>query len=337
MSGKSRGVFTLSLDCEGLWGMADDAALISSGVVTDAALAKAYEIILRALGRNDLVATAAFVSAFACEEAVLRENAALFDRLAALNPEWFVSIVGRLKAGELDGWRGANHYQAMAAAGHEMAWHGATHLSLRDGASEESIELELDLAGKLFTALGHRPATIVFPRNLVGSRRALQQAGFKTYRDSPAQDRLGRAVNLLGEFNVFAPCDTIPAKLLDGWRVCRSGTFLNWPSGARAVVPVAVTIARWKSMLRDAARAGGHVHMWFHPHNLITAPKMRVSFEAIMDFAGELTRTGDLVNLTMAQSVAFLDAEAPEKASSPPNPMTFETYKPDCASNEHSS
>jgi len=318
MSGKSRGVFTLSLDCEGLWGMADDAAVVSSGVITDVSLAEAYKIILRALGQNDLVATAAFVSAFACEEDVLRENAALFDQLAALNPEWFFSIVSRLNTGALDGWRGARHYRAMAAAGHEMAWHGATHQPLWDGASEESIELEFALAERLFEALGQRPETVVFPRNRVGHLPALKKAGFKTYRDSPGHGMLSRMANLLGELNAFAGCDMVPAKLTDGWRVCRPGNFLNWPSGVRAVVPLAVTIASWKSMLRDAAQRGGHVHMWFHPHNLITAPAMRDSFEAIIDFVGELTRTGDLANLTMAQSVAFLNDAAPQKMTSSP-------------------
>ncbi|MFY9658773.1 MAG: polysaccharide deacetylase family protein [Methylocystis sp.] len=318
MNGRSRGVFTLSLDCEGLWGMADNAAMVSSGAITDASLAEAYEVILRALGQNELVGTAAFVSAFACEETVLRENLALFDRLDALDPKWFSSIVSRLKTGALDGWRGAKYYRAMAAAGHEMAWHGATHQSLWDGASEESIELELDLAERLFETLGQRPETVVFPRNCVGHLPALKQAGFKTYRDSPGHGMLSRMANLLGELNAFAGCEMVPAKLTDGWRVCRPGNFLNWPSGARAVVPLAVTIARWKSMLRDAAQRGGHVHMWFHPHNLITAPAMRDSFEAIIGFAGELTRTGDLTNLTMAQSVCFPNDAAPQKMTSSP-------------------
>jgi hypothetical protein len=42
--------------------------------------------------------------------------------------------------------------------------------------------------------------------------------------------------------------------------------------------------------------------MWFHPHNLITAPAMKVAFAEIMREVGRMVRTGDLVNLTMAQA-----------------------------------
>ena len=59
-------------------------------------------------------------------------------------------------------------------------------------------------------------------------------------------------------------------------------------------------------MLRDAANHGGIVHMWFHPHNFITAPRMRDLFIEIIRYAGELTRSGGLLNLTISESVAHL-------------------------------
>jgi len=303
----TRGVFTLSLDCEGLWGMADNRAVVSAGAIDDAALQAAYDGILAVLEENRLVATAAFVTCFASETDALRENLDLFERLAALEPQWFAAIVPALKSGELSGWRGARQYRDMAAAGMEMAWHGATHLPLSQATSDEAVALEVELAQRLFAALGSRPRTIVFPRNRVGHLDALRAAGFDAYRDAPRPARLGRIGNLLREFNVASRCDAQPARMQGGWRVCRPGAFLNWPAGARALVPVSVTVRRWKAMLRDAAEHGGDAHMWLHPHNLISAPEMKVSFAEIMHYAGELTRSGDLDNWTIAQSVAFLD------------------------------
>lgn len=302
-----RGVFTLSLDCEGLWGMADNRAVVSAGAIDDAALQAAYDGILAVLQENRLVATAAFVTCFASETEALRENLDLFERLAALEPQWFAAILSALKSGELNGWRGARFYRDMAAAGMEMAWHGATHLPLSAETSGEAVALDLELAARLFSALGSRPRTIVFPRNRVGHLDALRAAGFEVYRDAPRQGRLGRIVNLLKEFDLASGCDRRPARIQGGWRVCRPGAFLNWPSGARALVPISVTVRRWKAMLRDSAEHGGDVHMWLHPHNLITAPEMMVSFAEIMRYAGELTRTGDIDNSTIAQTVAFLD------------------------------
>ena len=62
-------------------------------------------------------------------------------------------------------------------------------------------------------------------------------------------------------------------------------------------------------MLRAAAERGGHVQMWFHPHNLITAPDMMISFEEIMRFAGTLIRNNELVNLTIGDQAARVRAK----------------------------
>ena len=96
-----------------------------------------------------------------------------------------------------------------------------------------------------------------------------------------------------------------------GWNVSSSGFFLNWPSGVRSLVPVSVTVSRWKSLLRSAVEQGGYVHMWFHPHNLITAPAMQSTFAQIMNEVGQLVRSGDMVSLTMSEANAHfgLDAE----------------------------
>jgi len=95
----------------------------------------------------------------------------------------------------------------------------------------------------------------------------------------------------------------------DGWHVSPSGFFLNWPAGVRSLVPVPVTIRRWKSLLREAVDRGGYVHMWFHPHNLITAPLMKVAFDEILREVGELVRSGDLVSLTMAEANEYYRTE----------------------------
>ncbi len=306
---RKKGVFTLSLDCEGLWGMADSPQVVAGGVINDDALNMAYDHILSALGKYNLTATAAFVSAFAVDSDILRDNMELLEQLGEFNPTWFASIVPAVRNGSLNGWNGSNLYRSLASAGLEIAWHGATHLPLSQEISEQSVAIEIELASRLFASLGRRPRTVVFPRNQIGHLEQLRRAGFENYRDGLRRDRLAKVTNLLGEFNVMSACDVKPPKLDNGWRVSRPGDFLNWPSGFRATVPISATIRRWKSKLRDAAHRGGSVHMWFHPHNLITAPAMKTSFDEIMRFAGELTRAGNLSNLTMAQSLAYLDHE----------------------------
>ena len=233
----------------------------------------------------------------------------LIGHLRELNPAWFGSILSALKHGELNGWSGSAFYRSMSTAGMEMGWHGATHLPLSRRISEQSAVLEIELASQLFASIGHRPKTIIFPRNQIGHLPLLRSTGFKNYRDSLAKDWLSKTRNLLAEFNSSAGSKMNAPVLVDGWCVSPAGNFLNWPSGVRALVPVTVTINRWKSMLRAAAERGGHVHMWFHPHNLVTAPQMMISFEEIIRFAGRLVKNNDLVNLTIGEQAARVRAD----------------------------
>lgn len=300
---RNRGAaFTLSLDCEGLWGMADNPGTVSSGLINSASLSDAYEIILSALDNNCLKATAAFVTCFAVRTEVLFDYRDMFNTVAELNPEWFKHVLAALKTGKTEGWSGNIFYEQMRNAGHEIAWHGTTHQPLDNAVSKNSIEQELLLTSVLFKQLGQHPATVIFPRNQVGHLDALRRYGFKTYRQDKPRSILGRVGNLLVEVNALDRGSPDIPKMRDGWFVSPAGDFLNWPSGVRSLVPVSLTVQRWKSMLRHAVETGGYVHMWFHPHNLINSPAMVDSFSSVMNYVGELVRSGDLLSLTMEEA-----------------------------------
>jgi peptidoglycan/xylan/chitin deacetylase (PgdA/CDA1 family) len=294
--------FTLSLDCEGLWGMADQAGVIGHRLICDASLATAYGLISETLGRHGVRATCAFVSAFAVRPPDLLDHLPILKDLAAECRGWFQHVMPALERGDFDGWFGHEFYRALRVAGHEIAWHGATHLPLLDQTPSRAVKLELRLTRLLLDAIGDRPETIVFPRNLVGQLTTLRDFGFRTYRAGASHSKAAKAARLLAEWNI---CDdrvrAFPYH--DGtWRVIPPGCFLNWPKGVRGMVPPQVTVARWKSLLRHAVDKGGYVHMWFHPHNLITAPAMGRSFEQVIAEVGRLVRSGDLANLTMAEA-----------------------------------
>ncbi len=307
--GKQVAAFTLSLDCEGLWGMADQPAVVAAGRINDVALRNTYEAIRRTLGDSRLRATTAFVTCFAASPDAVRQQMGLLESLATYCPSWFAQVLPALRSGRVDGWNGAGYFRAFMQAGHEMAWHGTTHMPLTDQMPPEAVELEIRLAQTLFADLGHTPGTIVFPRNQVGHLGRLRAAGFQTYRASPPGGLAGRLGSLMNEWNVLDDRVADKPTFVDGWHVSRAGYFLNWPSGVRLLVPVAVTIRRWKSLLRSAVEQGGYVHMWFHPHNLITAPAMKVAFEEIMRFVGGLVASGDMVNLTMTEANEYYKME----------------------------
>jgi hypothetical protein len=86
-----------------------------------------------------------------------------------------------------------------------------------------------------------------------------------------------------------------------------------WRSGGRRMVPAAVTVRRWTSLLRDAAKHDRVVHLWSHPHNFLTGDGMLPMFREIVRMAGAMCTRGDLVNMTQidyAKRVKSLDAIA---------------------------
>ncbi|MES2785430.1 MAG: polysaccharide deacetylase family protein [Pseudomonadota bacterium] len=288
--------------------MADQPAVINGEAISDASLNEAYALIARTLGDNRIKATCAFVTAFAAGEEALRANGDTLRLLATHAPHWFSGILSAIDSGRPEGWFGPSFYRTLREDGHEMAWHGATHLSLADQTPHAAIQLELELAARLFQAMGATPRTIVFPRNVPGHLDTLRHAGFDTYRARLPAGLGTKVKGLLGEWKVWDGGMQPTPSLQDGWHVSPAGLFLNWPSGVRAFVPVDVTVRRWKSLLRTAVRQGGYVHMWFHPHNLITAPAMQVTFAEVMKEVGALIRSGDMVSLTMAEANDYYPA-----------------------------
>lgn len=291
--------FTLSLDCEGLWGMADQPRVVSAGIINQASLKQTYDFIAQALVEHDVRCTAAFVTAFAAGPELLREHTHSVKELGRMVPGWFANVLPAIKQGTYDGWDGHGFFRQFAQAGHEMAWHGTTHLPLEDSTPHEAVQLELQLGHALFSSLDCKPTSIVFPRNRVGHLGMLKQAGFKTYRAERNRSRLSKLTGLAREWHVFDQRVAEQARRYGDWVVSPPGDFLNWPARIRAAIPPAVTVMRWKSLLRAAAKEGGYVHMWFHPHNLITAPAMKASFVAIIQEVARLVRSGDMVVLTM--------------------------------------
>lgn len=302
---KRVGAFTLSLDCEGLWGMADQTEFVNRGIVNSRTLKSAYDTILQTLSKNNLKATAAFVTCFAAEIEAVHNCIPIFERMEAVSPQWFENVLPVVRNRNFDGWNGNDFYRSMTAAGHEIAWHGTTHLPLSVQTPSEALDLELELTQKLLSTLGPWPRSIVFPRNKVGHLSLLRKQGFDTYRSSLPGGTARVLFEQINEWNIFDRRVAEMPRFENEWCVSPPGYFLNWTSGPRALVPVAVTVSRWVSLLKAAANSGGYVHMWFHPHNLITAPSMKIAFEEIMRIVGELVKSHDIINLTMADANDF--------------------------------
>lgn len=290
--------------------MADSASVFADGRINARSLDDAYQFIADELDRNHVRCTAAFVTCFAAEYEAIRAQSDKFAALAETEPDWFRNLLPRIMDGRpeaLDGLEGHRYWKMLARSGHEMAWHGTTHMPLHAKTSRAAVGQELDLAASLAEGLGGIGTTVIFPRNLIGHLDLLRDAGFTCYRDSKEATFSRRVGALVREWAVWDRGDDELPHEKDGWLMSPAGHFLNWPSGARKLVPIDVTVRRWRSMLRSAAETGRNVHMWFHPHNLITAPRMREALSEILKSVAELEKLGDLQCLSIAEANKRLD------------------------------
>jgi hypothetical protein len=266
----SRGTFILSLDCEGLWGMADRPQ-VYEGTITAERLRWAYRTVLEILDRHDIPATFALVGLFSSDREVFEE---LRPQLQESTPHraWLAPALAAIDDGSSDGWFLPETVEWIQAAGrHEIASHGLTHLPF-DGKAVTSIEQRFELQGMKTWSDRHDVAleTLVFPRNGIAGEQLLPDYGILAFRDGHRghPGASGRIANLARELNIRQrseqrPADSVPIRI-------PAGFFLNWRHGARRIVPCSITRRRFRSILGDASTSGRVAHLWLHPHNLIT-------------------------------------------------------------------
>ena len=80
-----------------------------------------------------------------------------------------------------------------------------------------------------------------------------------------------------------------------------AGYFLNWQNGPRLIIPPTITVRRFNHLLDHAEKIGGVVHMWLHPHNLITGKNQVQLFNRVLQSVAQRQSQGSLSVLTMGQ------------------------------------
>ena len=295
------GVFTLSLDCEGLWGVADHLGAATQSI-NQSSLSEVYRYIEDVLSHHSIKATYAFTTLFTQDEADIIKYKDIIKTHINEQDEWYKYIYSALQNENLNGWLGRDFYLKAKQNGHEIAWHGFTHHPLGQSTKENIVEFEVAESLKIFKKESLSVNSIVFPRNDVSHLQLLNNSGFNVYRKGVIeQSRLhsNKYYRVLDELNILKPSQKFKQSKNNPMISLPAGYFLNWPNGPRRLIPSEVTYKRWDHILRSASRKSAQAHMWFHPHNMITAPKMRNTFESIIKNVSTKIQNGEVVNLTM--------------------------------------
>lgn len=260
----------ISLDCEGLWGMADRLDLATVAALSSDNLRRAYDQLFLLLDKHELPATFASVSLFGEGREVFE---AAVDELneSPAHRAWLQPVIHRLN--DSDGWFLPELPARVADSGvHEWATHGFCHIPFDHPLMDtESRNLELAAIGQYRLADTPPAHVMVYPRNRVVEPELLAQHGINAHRVEPKRggsSALSKAARVASEFNRFSRSEPTPPA--EQCHLIPGGQPLNWRSGIRAKVPKVATVKRWESITRHALTCGGVVHLYLHPHNLIT-------------------------------------------------------------------
>ena len=309
--------FLISFDCEGKWGMADCLNPDFKSRLTAPKLTDVYARLTDLLDRHEIRASFGFVGLFTLSPDEWRDIRswaidALIDR------DYLRSFLDAEASGDFAGWFAPGVAEMIANhLDHEFCAHGFSHCFYDPEQTSHALaDLDLEALRKL-PLFREKKMTFIFPRNVVGHRDLLLKHGFTAFRKKRTQmsGAAGRLMNLTQELKAHPKPEEHPKASLESATGLPAGYFLNWRSGARARIPISTTVRRWRGLVDGAIASGSVAHLWSHPHNFIDYPGMFEQFDAILGYAAERIRAGDLRNPTMLDYATAVRGEA---SSNPP-------------------
>jgi hypothetical protein len=283
--------------------MADHLTPGTISALTAENLKSAYDQIFGLLDKHRLPATFATVSVFGEGREVL-EAALPALRESAAHRAWLEPALASLD--RVEGWFMPELAPRVAASGvHEWATHGFCHVPFDHPLMDESGRcLELSSVATHRLASTPAPSVMVYPRNRVVQPELLAGYGITAHRVAPrlgGAGRLWKAARIAAEFNRFSRSDR--AQPPDRRHLIPGGQPLNWRAGVRAKVPIGQTVARWRAMVHHALKTDGVVHVYLHPHNLITGDREVELFDAVLAQLAD-SRDRGLTAMTLGEYAA---------------------------------
>jgi peptidoglycan/xylan/chitin deacetylase (PgdA/CDA1 family) len=191
---------------------------------------------------------------------------------------------------------------------HEIGTHTFSHVYTDDPNTTQKLwEDELRDVVKLHRQL-KLPSirSIVYPRNQIKYLDTLPKYGIIAYRGiegNRPRERRGLA-HLLDRALALPPptYDLSACKTNDQLVNLPASQFLLAYDGLRGRIPTASRVRQARLGMEQAARKNELYHLWFHPFNLGTSPRMFEALEQILQIASALREQGKLQILTMEQA-----------------------------------
>ena len=318
----TRGVFTLSLDFELIWGTLDLFGPQAFRRVCEIERQLVIDRLLSLLEEMELSATWCILGHLFLDSCRREGGVAHAEihrpRHAWVQGDWFAQDPCRDERSD-PSFYGRSLVEKIRAcrAPQEIGSHSFSHVIFGDsGCSPETAESELKACVRVAKDMGIAPTSFAFPRNRVGHLDLLPRHGFRCYRGpgrwyerSATPGALERLAHLADVLGAVRPPVVLPEHAGQGlWNI--PGSMIYFPMhGLRRHIPVSLRVRRARRGLAAAVEHRKVFHLWFHPTNLADEPeRMFAGLREIFGEVSRLRRTGQLEVLTMGQLAARAEA-----------------------------
>lgn len=199
----------------------------------------------------------------------------------------------------------------------EIGSHSFSHIIFGDvGCSRETAASEVAACVRAAAEAGVEMRSFAFPRNQVGHLDVLREYGFNCYRgpdpiwyeQGSGRSLIKRCAHLWDVLRVAEPPVVVPQLMEAGlWNI--PGSMIYFPMhGLRRYIPVSLRVRRAAKGLEAAARERRIFHLWFHPTNLaFQMEEMLDGLRAILEYASSLRASQALTFLPMRALVPTED------------------------------
>jgi hypothetical protein len=198
---------------------------------------------------------------------------------------------------------------------HEIGTHTFTHVIAGDPAVTPTIwDAQLAASASIHAENGLPMQSIVFPQNKLAYLDRLPVYGLIAYRGVEQRwyhslpRPVKRAFHLVDRAFGFPPPTYDPSRLQVGEALVNlpSSQFLMAYDGPRGLIPTRARVRQAQTGLSRAVRLDHLYHLWFHPFNLGTSPRMFDALEAILETAARMRDNGQLDIRTMADAARWI-------------------------------
>lgn len=311
-----KGIFTISLDFELIWGTLDHNGLERYGKVCRFEREQVIDRLLNLFVEFDISTTWCIVGHLFLDKC---EKVGGIKHPEIVRPahDWVAHDWFEFDPNESDDENSIFVGRSLVekikncSVSQEIGSHSFSHVIFSDaGCSRETAVSELEECRRLADEMGIKMRSFAFPRNEVGHLDVLKEYGIDCYRGvEPHWYELGnypkkirKMAHLFDVITAKTPPVVMPEKTSDGlWNI--PGSAIYFPMhGKRRYLPVSVRVKRSLKGLKRAVNEKRIFHLWFHPTNMADeADKMFDGLRQIFQHAARLREEGKLEVLTMSE------------------------------------